>query len=66
MEARTDGKHSKGTNIIPFSVHHIDELLGDLKLPLGAFTRFKQWLTPIDPGDFKGVTTKLLARHGRR
>jgi cation diffusion facilitator CzcD-associated flavoprotein CzcO len=63
MEARTEGKHSKGTNIIPFSVHHIDELLADLRLPLGALTRFKQWLLPINPGDFAPVTTKLLARH---
>jgi hypothetical protein len=33
MELRTDGKHSKGTNIIPFSLHQIDELLGDIGLP---------------------------------
>jgi dimethylaniline monooxygenase (N-oxide forming) len=63
MEERTDGKHSKGTNIIPFSVHHIDELLQDIQLPLGAFTRFKQWLQPIDPRDFAGVTTALLKRY---
>jgi hypothetical protein len=63
MEARTDGKHSKGTNIIPFSVHHIDELLLDMGLQLGAFTRFKQWLNPIDPGDYQGVTKRLLKRY---
>lgn len=65
MEERTEGKHSKGTNIIPFSVHHIDELLADLRLPLGRFTRFKQWLRPIDPGDFAVVTRRLLQRNGR-
>ena len=64
MEERTEGKHSKGTNIIPFSVHHIDELLADLNLRLGVLTRIKQWLLPIDPGDFAVVTTRLLARHG--
>jgi cation diffusion facilitator CzcD-associated flavoprotein CzcO len=64
MEERTDGKHSKGTNIIPFSVHNIDELLGDLRLPLGPVTRFKQWLDPINPADYRVVTRKLLARHG--
>lgn len=63
MEERTDGKHSKGTNIIPFSVHNIDELLHDMKLPLGASTRFKQWLDPIDPGDYAVVTKRLLQRH---
>lgn len=65
MEERTEGKHSKGTNIIPFSVHHIDELLADLNLRLGAMTRFKQWLLPIDPGDFAVVTRRLLARHAQ-
>jgi cation diffusion facilitator CzcD-associated flavoprotein CzcO len=63
MEERTDGKHSKGTNIIPFSVHNIDELLHDMKLPLGALTRFKQWLDPINPGDYQVVTKRLLSRH---
>lgn len=64
MEERTEGKHSKGTNIIPFSLHHIDELLSDLKLPLSTMTSFKQWLLPTAPEDYKFVTTKLLARHG--
>lgn len=66
MEERTEGKHSKGTNIIPFSVHHLDELLEDLQLRLGTLTRFKQWLLPIDPGDFAPATTHLLARHAAR
>ncbi len=63
MQERTDGKHSKGTNIIPFSVHHIDELLADIGLPLDPVTGFKQFLMPIDPGDFTYATTRLLARH---
>ena len=63
MEERTDGKHSKGTNIIPFSVHNIDELLLDMKLPLGALTRFKQWLNPIAPGDYCVVARRLAKRH---
>lgn len=66
MEERTNGKHSKGTNIIPFSVHNIDELLADLGLQLGLFTRIKQWLLPIDPGDYRVVTTRLLQRHRPR
>jgi dimethylaniline monooxygenase (N-oxide forming) len=63
MEERTEGKHSKGTNIIPFSVHNIDELLHDMKLPLGSLTRFKQWLDPINPADYRVVTKALLKRH---
>jgi dimethylaniline monooxygenase (N-oxide forming) len=65
MEARTDGRHSKGTNLIPFSVHHLDELLADLGLPLSTWTRFKQWFRPIDPGDFAWITPCLLDRHAR-
>ncbi len=64
MTARTDGKHSKGTNIIPFSVHQMDELLKDIDLELGAFTRFKQWLAPVVGPDFKNLTKRLQARHG--
>ena len=63
MEERTDGKHSKGTNIIPFSLHHIDELLRDIGLPLSALTRFKQWLLPADPADYIPATRHLLARY---
>jgi len=65
MHERTDGKHSKGTNIIPFSLHHIDELLHDMGLPLSALTRFKQWLMPTNPADYRSVTQRLLARHSR-
>lgn len=63
MEQRTGGKHSKGTNIVPFSLHNIDELLQDMGLQLGAVTRFKQWLSPVNPGDYAVVTKRLLERH---
>jgi hypothetical protein len=62
MEARTEGKHSKGTNIIPFSVHQIDELLADMDLSLGGMTKFKQFLLPIDPSDFAAATRTLVQR----
>lgn len=64
MEARTDGKHSKGTNIIPFSMHHIDELLEDLGMDVSRATRVKQWLTAVDPGAYAQMLPRLLARHG--
>ena len=63
MHERTDGKHSKGTNIIPFSLHHIDELLQDMQMPLKAITRFKQWLLPTNPGDYAPAMRTLLARY---
>ena len=64
MEKRTGGKHSKGTNIIPFSVHHMDELLNDMDLNLNALTRFKQWLIPVIGPDYRKVTGRLMERHG--
>lgn len=65
MQERTDGKHAKGTNIIPFSLHHIDELLGDMGIPLSPLVRFKQWLLPTNPADYQSATKKLLARYGK-
>lgn len=64
MKARTDGKHSKGTNIIPFSVHQMDELQKDMDLELPVLKRFSQWFLPIRGSDFKELTKRLLARHG--
>ncbi|MEH3047630.1 flavin-containing monooxygenase [Sphingomonas adhaesiva] len=64
MEARTDGKHSKGTNIIPFSIHHIDELLDEIDLQLPLATRLKHWLVAIDAADYAGLLPRLMRRHG--
>ena len=63
MKKRTGGKHAKGTNIVPFSIHQMDELLGDMKLPLSPITRFKQWFQPVDPADFSYVTESLIKRY---
>ena len=65
MERFTDGKHAKGTSIIPFSLHHIDELLADLHASLNPLVRLRQWLLPISPSDFASVTQRLLAKQGR-
>lgn len=64
MRERTRGMHARGTNIIPFSVHNIDEVLGDLDLNVGRFTRFRQWLLPIDPSDYRTVLPRLATRLG--
>lgn len=66
MEERTEGKHAKGTNLIPFSLHHIDELLSDMRMTLPAVQRLKQWLLPVDPGDYAYVERALKARWGAR
>lgn len=63
MKKRTGGKHAKGTNIVPFSIHQMDELLNDMRLPLSTMTRFKQWFAPVDPADFMYVTDSLVKRY---
>ncbi len=63
MEERTDGKHSKGTNIIPFSVHHMDEMLEEIDLRLPLATRLKHWFVAIDASDYAGLMPRLMKRH---
>ena len=62
MDGATNGHHSHGTKIIPFSLHNVDELLGDLGLQIGAGARAKQWLGPVDPADYREVTSRLLSK----
>jgi len=63
MAERTNGHHARGTNIIPFSVHNIDEVLEEIGLNVGPVTRAMQWLGPINPSSYKRVTKKFLDRH---
>jgi hypothetical protein len=58
----TGGTHARGTNIIPFSLHNIDEMLSDLGTGIGR-SRFAEWLLPVDPGAYRRVTKELMARH---
>lgn len=62
MEERTEGKHARGTNIIPFSIHNVDELLDDLDLSVGKFTRFREWLLPINPKNYAPLEGELIKR----
>src|SRR5690606_1362703 len=62
MRERTEGKHARGTNIIPFSMHNIDEMLNEIGLNVSAMTRFKQWLLPTNAKDYRSVTRGLLKR----
>ncbi len=65
MEQRTQGKHARGTNVIPFSMHNVDEMLGDIGIDVGPATRGLQWLLPVDPCAYRCVTEGLLARRAR-
>lgn len=62
MNERTGGKHCKGTNIVPFSLHHIDELLADIDLRLPALLRLRQWVRAVDAREFAKLPAKLIAR----
>lgn len=62
MDERTEGKHCKGTNIVPFSIHHIDELLEDMDLPLPRWTRIRQWLRTVRAEDFAVVWPKAVRK----
>jgi dimethylaniline monooxygenase (N-oxide forming) len=62
MEERTEGKHARGTNIIPFSMHQIDELLADMDLSIGPMQRFVEWQMPVKPGSYARVAKELHRR----
>lgn len=62
MEQRTEGKHARGTNIIPFSMHQIDELLSDMGLSISGMQRFMEWQMPVKPGNYARVARELHAR----
>ncbi|HEX7381097.1 MAG TPA: NAD(P)/FAD-dependent oxidoreductase [Nevskiaceae bacterium] len=62
MKERTEGHHARGTNIIPFSMHNIDEMLDEIGANVSALTRFKQWLMPTNAKDYQSVTKRLLKR----
>ncbi len=62
MEQRTGGHHARGTNVIPFSMHNIDEMLADIGIDVGAGTRARQWLLPINPLAYARLSAKLRAR----
>ncbi|MDN3354329.1 NAD(P)/FAD-dependent oxidoreductase [Actinomadura sp. DC4] len=65
MDIATDTHHCRGTKIIPFSMHNVDEVLGDLDLNIKTRVRASHWLNPIDPAAYRGVTPALVDRLSR-
>ncbi|MQY17409.1 hypothetical protein [Nocardia macrotermitis] len=55
MRARTRGKHAHGTSVAPFSIHNLDEMLGDLNADVGRFTRVRQWFSPVYPEQYRRI-----------
>jgi cation diffusion facilitator CzcD-associated flavoprotein CzcO len=66
MEKRTGGKHARGTNVIPFSMHQIDETLDEAGVNVSQRTKVVQWLLPIDPSVYKSAVPRLKERISQR
>ncbi len=62
MDDAVDGHHCRGTKIIPFSLHNVDEVLGDLDLNIPAPVRAAHWLGPVKPRAYRKVARKLTDR----
>jgi len=62
MDEATDTHHCRGTKIIPYSMHNVDEVLDDLGLQISKATRASHWLNPIAPAAYRKLTPTLLAR----
>lgn len=62
MEQRTEGHHARGTNLIPFSMHNVDECLREIGIGVSSGRRANEWLMPINPLKYNKITDKLLKR----
>ena len=62
MDVATDTHHCHGGKIIPFSLHNVDEVLGDLGVNIGARTRAWHWLMPVNPAAYRRITPAVLGK----
>ncbi|MFC8662261.1 flavin-containing monooxygenase [Streptomyces sp. NPDC057199] len=62
MDTATDGHHCHNTKIIPFSIHNVDEVLGDLGLNIKSRVRASHWFNPVAPAAYRHLTPVLLER----
>ena len=62
MDEAANKHHSRGTKIIPFSMHNVDEVLGDLHVNIPAPVRFSHWINPIAPSAYRTITPRVLSR----
>jgi hypothetical protein len=60
MDEATDAHHCHGGKIIPFSLHNVDEVLGDLGVNISAAVRASHWLMPADPAAYHRITPPVL------
>jgi glycine/D-amino acid oxidase-like deaminating enzyme len=62
MDEATNRHHCRGGKIIPYSLHNVDEVLGDLDLNISKRVRASHWLNPVNPAAYKRVTPTLVKR----
>src|SRR5580693_5628636 len=62
MDVATDTHHCRGGKIIPFSLHNVDEVLGDLQVNISAAVRASHWLNPVNPTAYRKITPTVLER----
>jgi hypothetical protein len=62
MDVATDTHHCHGGKIIPFSLHNVDEVLGDLGVNISAAVRASHWLMPVDPAAYRRIVPAVLNR----
>ena len=51
--------------LIPFSIHHIDELLEDMQMNIDRFTQLKQWLGALQPKVYGHILLALQKKYDR-
>lgn len=57
-----------GTCVVPFNLHHIDDLLRDLgaRTVRRPFNRVAEWMMPLDPAWYAGLKAELDRSRARR
>jgi cation diffusion facilitator CzcD-associated flavoprotein CzcO len=64
MDVATNRHHCRGTKIIPYSLHNVDEVLDDLHANISARVRASHWLNPVDPAAYRRVIPSVISRIG--
>lgn len=62
LHQRAAGRHAHGALVAPFNIHNVDEMLADLGMNVGPFTRAGQWALPINPQSYRKILWKEPSR----
>jgi dimethylaniline monooxygenase (N-oxide forming) len=59
---------ANGTCVVPFNLHHIDDMLRDLgaRTVRRPLNRIAEWMMPVDPAWYAGLKAELDRNHERR